>query len=108
MATPGIILTTTDSEAAAQALARSLVEQGLAAGVAISAIASIYRWREEICETAEWLLILNTDLDRLEAIKAFVRSRHAYEVPELMAFPASGGFDAYLQWIVANTRSAAG
>lgn len=104
MATPGIVLTTTDSEAAAQTLGRALVEERLAAGVAISAIASIYRWREEICETAEWLLILNTDLDRLGEIEAFVRSRHTYEVPELMAFPASGGFDAYLQWIVANTR----
>ena len=95
----GIVLVTAGSEIEAEAIAKSLVENQLAACVSLSPIRSIYTWQSEIHSTAEWQLVIKTDLTKFEALKTKVRELHSYEVPESIAIPIVAGSEAYLDWL---------
>lgn len=87
----------------AGSLARDIVESRLAAGVNIAGpIRSVYRWKGEIREEAEWLIFAQTSESGLEALKAFIASRHPHECPCLMAVPIQAGFAPFLQWAAAR------
>jgi periplasmic divalent cation tolerance protein len=95
-----VVLTTCDSEQQAAELARALVEQRVAACVNILPGArSIYRWKDEIEETAEWLLVIKSRRDLFPALRAAVEKLHTYEVPELIAMPLVEGSEPYLAWL---------
>ena len=94
-----IVLTTVGSEADALELGRTLVEQRLVACVNISAVTSIYRWKDGIEQDDEHILVLKTRTDLLEALQARMRELHPYELPEFVVLPVSGGSEAYLAWL---------
>ena len=99
-----IILCTTGSEQEAAVLSRTLVEEGLAAcASSIPQIRSIYRWKEEIRDERETLLIIKSREDLFEKIRSRIRKLHSYEVPEIIAVQLDKGDAAYLQWIEAVT-----
>ncbi|MGB7712243.1 MAG: divalent-cation tolerance protein CutA [Microcoleus sp.] len=94
-----VVLVTADSEVEAEAIAKSLVENQLAACVSLSPIRSIYAWQGEIHSAAEWQLVIKTDLAKFEDLKTKVRAMHSYEVPEIIAIPIVAGSEAYLDWL---------
>ncbi|HEV2199087.1 MAG TPA: divalent-cation tolerance protein CutA [Bryobacteraceae bacterium] len=95
-----VVLTTCDSERQAAELARALVEQRVAACVNILPGArSIYRWKDEIEDAAEWLLVIKSRRDLFPALRAAVEKLHTYEVPELIAMPLVEGSGPYLAWL---------
>ncbi|MCB2071832.1 MAG: divalent-cation tolerance protein CutA, partial [Ottowia sp.] len=55
-----LVLTTVATQADAQVLARSMVEQRLAACAHIEAIDSVYRWQGAVQQEGEWRLLLKT------------------------------------------------
>ena len=56
-----VVLVTVSSETEAKTIARTLVEERLAACVnIIPGLTSIYRWEEKICEDRELLLVIKT------------------------------------------------
>jgi periplasmic divalent cation tolerance protein len=81
-------------------LAKSLVDQGLAACVNLSApITSVYRW-EGKCETAEEvLLLIKTTQQAYQALEAALLNLHPYELPEIIAVPVEQGLAGYLDWV---------
>lgn len=95
----GLVLVTAGSEAEAENIAKTLVENKLAACVSLSPIRSIYTWQGEIQAESEWQLVIKTDLAKFEAIKTKVQELHSYEVPEIMAIPIVAGSEAYLSWL---------
>ena len=98
-----VVLTTCDSEKHAEKLARHLLEQRVAACVNILPKArSIYRWKEKVEETAEWVLIIKSRRDLFAALRAEIQKLHTYEVPELIALPVVDGSEAYLAWLDAQ------
>ena len=99
-----IIFCTTASEQEAAVLGRTLVEEGLAACAnIIPQIRSIYRWKEEIWDERETLIIIKSRKDLFEKIRSRIRELHTYEVPEITAVSVDRGDAAYLQWIEAVT-----
>jgi periplasmic divalent cation tolerance protein len=89
----------------AQALAQALVQERLVACVnVVPAITSIYRWREEIQQDAESLLIIKTTQARYPELEAALRAQHSYELPELIAVPVVEGIPAYLSWLTASVQ----
>jgi periplasmic divalent cation tolerance protein len=99
-----IILCATASEQEAAVLGRTLVEEGLAACAnVIPQIRSIYRWKEEIRDERETLIIIKSREDLFEKIRSRIRELHTYEVPEITAVPVDKADAAYLQWIEAVT-----
>ncbi|GAB3478036.1 divalent-cation tolerance protein CutA [Nocardiopsis coralliicola] len=97
--------TTAGSRADAEAIARSAVEHRLAACAQVHGpITSVYRWEQRIEADEEWAVVMKTAADRLDALTAHLTDVHAYDVPEIVAVPVTGGSDAYLDWVVDETR----
>jgi periplasmic divalent cation tolerance protein len=95
-----LALTTCPDETNAAALAKSVVERGLAACVTrMPRGVSIYRWQGELQEAVEVVLLMKTRRDRFPALKAHLSAEHPYDVPELIAVPIAYGNDGYLRWI---------
>jgi periplasmic divalent cation tolerance protein len=95
-----IVFTTLGADADATAFAHTLVEERLAACVNIlPPMISIYRWKAGIERDREQQLIIKTTSASLGSLEARVRELHAYEVPEFLVIPATGGSDAYLTWV---------
>ena len=99
MSSAVIVSTSTDSEAAARAIARAVVEERLAACAHVMPVTSIYRWRGNVEEQAEWVCQLKTTPEQIETLTARIRALHAYEVPEIITIPVLSGHAPYLQWI---------
>jgi len=95
-----MLLSTCPDEASATRIARALVEERLAACVnRIAGAVSVYRWRDEVREEGEILLLIKTMRGKLEALRARVLALHPYETPELIVLDIPWGDPAYLQWL---------
>ncbi len=95
-----IVLTTIDRREGAEKLARTLVEQRLAACVNIvGPIRSVYRWKEEVQSDEEYLLIIKTTAEQAEQLNSALRELHPYELPECVHLSIEGGSQEYLQWL---------
>lgn len=100
-----IVLTTAGSHEEAQEIARELVERRLAACVNIvGGVCSVYRWKDEIENAQEWMLLIKTTEDAFEAVRDAIRELHSYELPECVQLPIEAGSEMYLQWIGENVR----
>jgi len=87
----------------AERIARTLVDERLAACVNIHApIVSIYRWKGTVERDSERQIIIKTTRERVPALENRLRELHPYEVPEFIVISASGGSDQYLRWVAAE------
>jgi periplasmic divalent cation tolerance protein len=103
---PGIriVLTTLAADADARRIARTLVEEQLAACVNIlPPMTSVYRWQDRIAEDREQQLVIKTSAERLGALQARLLALHPYETPELLVLEADGAA-AYAAWIGQTTE----
>jgi len=95
-----VVFSTCDSEEQAARIARHLVELRLAACVNIlPGVRSIYRWKDEIEDGPEILLLIKSRRDLFAALRSELGKIHSYEVPELIALPIVDGSEAYLSWL---------
>ncbi|HEX4137119.1 MAG TPA: divalent-cation tolerance protein CutA [Bryobacteraceae bacterium] len=102
-----VVLNTCASAEEAERLARSLVEQRLAACVTVIApVRSFYRWKNEIADSQEWLLLIKTSRPLFPRLRAAIESTHSYEVPEIVALPVIEGSTNYLSWLDSELQSA--
>lgn len=100
-----LVHTTLPDEDSARSLARALVEARLAACVAIGApVESLYHWQGAIENAREVPLTIKTRADCYASIAEAIRSRHPYELPEILAVPVTDGHPDYLAWIDASTK----
>jgi periplasmic divalent cation tolerance protein len=98
-----IVLTTIGADTDATVLARTLVDERLAACVnVIGPIVSIYRWNGTVEQEREQQLVIKTIPARLAALEARVRELHPYELPEFLILAPDGGSAAYLAWVGAS------
>ncbi|WP_019139695.1 divalent-cation tolerance protein CutA [Noviherbaspirillum massiliense] len=105
MQTPLLVLTNLPDMQTAQAMARALVDQHLAACVNIlPAVHSVYRWQGAVEEADEVTLLIKTQQVRYAELEAAIKSVHPYELPEIIALPTSGGLPQYLAWIAQETK----
>ena len=101
-----LVFTTAGSEAEATKIARALVERRLAACVnVLPKIKSLYRWKEEIEESEEWLLVIKTTKPVFESVHDAIKELHSYEMPECISFRVDDGSLDYLKWIEASVRT---
>jgi len=90
---------------AAKTLARTLVDEELAACVNMTEITAIYRWDGEIIEDDEVALLAKTTADRYQALADRVVELHPYEVPCIERFDEDDVFDGYAEWVADETSS---
>lgn len=95
-----IFLVTVPNIEEGKKIAKVLVECKLAACVnIIHNILSIYRWKGEIEESKEHLLLIKTIEKNKEHIIKKINEFHSYETPECIGFKIDIGSEKYLNWI---------
>ena len=94
-----LILTTMPDDDRAASLARTLVEERLAACVNVHGpMTSTYRWQGRVEVEAERQLAIKTTRANRIALEARLRALHPYELPEFVVVDATGS-DAYAGWV---------
>jgi periplasmic divalent cation tolerance protein len=84
----------------AHALARRLVDEGLAACVSlVPGVRSLFRWKGSTSDEPETLLVVKVGGAHLEALMARLTELHPYEVPELLVIEPAVVGAAYLAWL---------
>ena len=100
-----IVLTTAANPEEAGRLARTLVEERLAAcATLIPAVESVYRWKGVVEEAKEWMLIIKSRRERFEELRVVLEGAHSYELPEVLAIPVVEGSPNYLAWVEDETK----
>ena len=95
-----LVLTTAGSEAEANKIAQALVERRLAACVnIIPRIQSVYRWRDQVEKSEEFLLFIKTKRALEPELRAAIRELHSYELPEHIVLAIEHGSEEYLKWM---------
>ena len=95
-----IVLTTIGSEADAIAIAKTLVDERLAACVnVLPEMISIYRWKGSVDQDKEHQIVIKTTTDRLATLEARLRQLHPYELPEFLVMDPAGAGSAYMAWV---------
>ena len=94
-----VVVTTVGTRAEARAMARTLVEQQLAACVQIAEIESFYGWDGEIRDDAEFRLWIKAAGGRYGEVEAAIRGLHPYELPAIYALPVVDIFAPYAEWV---------
>ncbi len=101
-----VVLTTLPDTGDPFDLARTLVEERLAACVSVLAgMDSTYRWQGSIESARERQLIIKTTRPRVAELEARLRALHPYETPEFLVLQVSSGAAAYMRWLRESTTS---
>jgi periplasmic divalent cation tolerance protein len=102
--TVSIVLTTLGADADAAAIARTLIDERLAACVNIlSPMTSVYRWQGKVEQDREQQMVIKTASDRVADLQTRLRQLHPYDLPEFLVLDATGS-EAYLAWVAESAR----
>ncbi len=102
-----IVLCNCPDTASAERIARELVDSRLAAAVNIlTGARSVYRWRGELQQSSEVVLLIKTTAAHYARVEERVRALHPYELPDIVALSVSDGNLKYLEWIETETIGA--
>jgi periplasmic divalent cation tolerance protein len=98
-----VVFSTCASVEDAEKIARRLVEARVAACVNIlPGVRSIYRWKGQIEDAAECLLVVKSSRGAMAALRAEIEKIHPYDVPEILALSVVDGSENYLNWLEAE------
>ena len=76
-----VVLCTCPPDAADQ-LARHLVAAGAACVTILPGVRSVYRWKGELREDGESLLVIKSAAERVDGLRVSLVGVHPYELPE--------------------------
>jgi periplasmic divalent cation tolerance protein len=98
------VYATFGSDEEANRIARTLVEERLAACANIlGPCHSIYRWQGAVEEAQEVAALFKTRADLAGALIARLAGLHSYDVPAAMVWPIEIAAAEYERWIIAET-----
>lgn len=95
-----VVLTTLPAAHDAAALARTLVDERLAACVnVLPEMQSTYRWEGRVHQEAERQLVIKTTRDRIGRLQHRLGSLHPYDVPEFLVLSVADASKTYGGWL---------
>jgi periplasmic divalent cation tolerance protein len=101
------ISTAAGSREEAKRIASALVERRIAGCVQIlGPTTSMYRWRGQVEQAAEWLCLIKTTRPRYADVEQTIRELHSYDCPEIIATPIETGSATYLEWLAEQSTGA--
>ena len=101
-----VVLTTLEKYEDGERLARLLIDRELAACIQIlPPMVSIYRWKGNIEQASEVLLLIKTTREVYPQLEAVIKDHHSYQSPEIIALPIEAGLSEYLSWLAASVKS---
>lgn len=100
LAEPVLVYCPCASREEARAIARTCVEERLAAcGNVLGEIESIYRWAGAIASDTEVALLLKTDAAHRDRLIARMGELHSHDVPAIIALPAATAPASFRRWL---------
>ncbi len=100
-----VIFVTTPNKKEASRIAEALIRSKSAACVnIIDKVRSLFWWKGKVDSAQECLLMIKTAKSKLPRVIKTVKSKHSYQVPEIIALPIIAGNKAYLKWIDDSLR----
>ena len=97
------VYVTVENEAEAKLIARTVVEERLAACAnLLGGIHSVYWWEGKLCEGAEVALVLKTSAARKAELIDRIKQLHSYDCPCIVCLPIADGNPDFLGWIDAH------
>ena len=100
-----LVVVTTQNVAEAEKIARKLIEKELAACVNIvPKIRSLYRWKGEVHEDQESLMLIKTSRKLIPELKKRIKKMHSYDLPEFIVFKIEQGDRDYLKWLESQLK----
>ena len=100
---PGILYTTESNTANAKKLARLLIQSKHAACVQLKEVTSIFEWEGKVEEEKEIQLTIKCNLAHFSTLESFIKSKHSYDVPQIIAVDAMAISSDYLSFLTAGT-----
>ena len=93
----------------AKDIGRILVKQNLVACVNLMEnMISIYKWKEELEEGSEAVMIAKTRKKLMPQLIKTVTKHHSYDCPCILELPIQGGNAEFLQWVATETERTEG
>lgn len=89
-------------------VATLLARQLVACGQRTAPVVSHYRWKGELEQAEEWLVLLKTRAELADQVIEVIVKDHPYETPEVIVLPVIQGSSGYLDWIAEVTVEAVG
>jgi periplasmic divalent cation tolerance protein len=100
-----LVLSAVGTREEAERIAQALVDERLAACVnVVPGVVSVYRWKGSVQRDDELLLVIKTQAEAVEALRARLIALHSYELPEVVVLAIAGGHPPYLDWIAEGVR----
>lgn len=96
---PILMHTGCETEKEARKIARSLLQQRLAAAVHIRRIDTFYRWNGDIHEHPEWRLDIKTTSLLRPRVIAAITELHSYDEPAVFSVNIDHITPSALQWV---------
>jgi periplasmic divalent cation tolerance protein len=98
--TVSVVYMTAGSMDEASRIGKALVEKRLAACVnLIDGMRSLYWWDDALQDDREVVMIAKTRSDRVADLIEAVKALHSYDCPCIVELGATGGNEAFLEWI---------
>ena len=95
-----VVMTTVGTEEQALEVAHALVARHLAACVNIvPRVRSVFSWKGTVNVDEEWMLFVKSAPGNFEKVKEAIRKLHAYELPEILGFPAIHADPLFAKWV---------
>ncbi|HTS02150.1 MAG TPA: divalent-cation tolerance protein CutA [Thermoanaerobaculia bacterium] len=102
------VVTSTGTEEQALDIAHALVARRLAACVNIlPGVRSIFRWKGKVQQDGEFVLLVKTIETNFEAVRGVIKELNAYELPEIVGFPAAEADAAFAAWVAESSTGVA-
>jgi periplasmic divalent cation tolerance protein len=99
-----VVVTSVGTEEQALDIAHHLVESGLAACVNIlPGVKSVFRWKGKVQHEGEYLLMAKTVKKNFARVRDAMKELNAYELPEILAFPADHADAAFAKWVAESS-----
>jgi periplasmic divalent cation tolerance protein len=95
-----VVLTTFANDEDAARVVRALLEERLiACGNVVSAVRSLYRWKDGIADEKETLVVMKTRKQDWAVLLSRLHELHPYETPECVALRVAAGAPRYMAWL---------
>lgn len=98
------IYTTFATKKEAQTISRALVKNKLAACVGYWPIESIYEWKGKMRNEKEYACLVKTAKRSFDKAADFIKKRHPYELPCIVALPITTSTKEYRQWVMSCVK----
>jgi len=101
-----IVQTTFEDETEAVAMAENVIRERLAGCAQLSGgIRSFFWWKDTIEQSQEYILSLKTTPQKYAALQSFIKRRHSYDTPEILAIEVDHVSTDYLRWLQEETET---